>query len=69
VTLQDNLLGPAHDERTGMGVLWLPGERMIRGKAVDIDAMCDELEIRFEKHNPRYRPRPLGRHPRFSRYY
>lgn len=69
VTIRDNLLAPAHDERTGLGTLWLPGERAIRGKTVDIDAMCDGLETRFERHLPRYRPRPLTRHPRFLRFY
>ena len=33
VTISDNVLGTAHDERTGFGMLWLPAERTVRGKA------------------------------------
>ena len=69
VSIQENLLGPAHDERTGMGVLWRPGERTIRGKTADVDAACVDLETRFERHQPVYRPGPLKRHPRFARFY
>lgn len=69
VAIGDNLLAPAHDERTGLGVFWRPGDRSIRGEAVDRDAACDRLETRFDRHRPRYRPRPLERHPRFGRYY
>lgn len=69
VTIQDNLLATAHDERTGMGKLWLAGERSIRGESRDIDPACAALEMRFDRHQPAYRPKPLGSHPRFSHYY
>ncbi|MEO4001107.1 DUF2235 domain-containing protein [Mesorhizobium sp. CAU 1732] len=69
VTLADNILGNAHDERTGMGTLWLPGERTIRGMSHDVDALCGDVEMRFDKHQPSYRPRTLSRHPRLTRYY
>jgi uncharacterized protein (DUF2235 family) len=69
VTTDDNLLAKAHDERTGFGVFWLPGERSIRGKAHDVDALCEGIEIRFERHAPPYRPGPLRLHPRVGHYY
>lgn len=69
VTLQDNLLGKAHDERTGMGKMWLEGKRTIRGETAEIAALCADLEIRFDRHMPAYRPKPLAMHPRFSRFY
>jgi uncharacterized protein (DUF2235 family) len=69
VTISDNLLGKAHDERTGMGTLWLPAERAIRGHSHDIDAICAKMETRFDGLQPAYRPRPLNRHPRFRHYY
>ncbi|MEO3387284.1 DUF2235 domain-containing protein [Mesorhizobium sp. CAU 1741] len=69
VSIHDNLLAPSHNERTGFGVLWRPGERAIRGKAVDVDAACADLETRFDRHAPAYRPNPLSRHPRFARFY
>ena len=40
VTMRDNVLGKAHDERTGFGRLWLPVERSVRGKSEDVDALC-----------------------------
>lgn len=69
VTIDDKLLAPHHDERTGMGAMWLPGERTIRGEAIDRDAAAENLEIRFSRFAPPYRPKPLARHPRFARFY
>lgn len=69
VTMNDNIMAPAHDERTGMGVMWLKGERAVRGEAVDRDAAYDALEHRFDRFRPAYRPNPLLRHPRFKHYY
>jgi uncharacterized protein (DUF2235 family) len=69
VTIRDNVLGQAHDERTGFGIFWLPGLRSIRGTSVDVDALCAGLEQRFEDFVPCYRPKPLSRHPRVKRYY
>lgn len=66
VSDRDNLLGKAHDERTGWGVLWRQGNRSIRGETVDLDAACRDLERRFRDHRPLYRPEPLARHPRFK---
>ena len=69
VTGPDKLLGKAHDERTGFGVFWLPGERQVRGEASDRDALCSRIEDRFERCQPRYRPRPLSAHPRVRHFY
>jgi uncharacterized protein (DUF2235 family) len=69
VTISDNLMGKAHDERTGMGKLWLQAERTIRGHSHDIDAVCARMETRFDGHQPPYRPEPLRKHPRFSHLY
>lgn len=69
VTIRDNLLGRAHDERTGFGVFWLPGERTIRGRSRDVDALCDNIEVRFDLYAPPYRPKPLAAHPRVRGYY
>jgi hypothetical protein len=66
---QDKHLGAAHDERTGFGKFWLPADRSIRGKARDIDALCERIEDRFERHRPRYRPKPLTRHPRVKQFF
>ena len=65
VTISDNnVLGTAHDERTGFGKLWLPAERTVRGEAADLDPLCVKIEDRFTHHQLRYRPKPLGAHPR-----
>ena len=69
VTISDNVLGTAHDERTGFGMLWLPAERTVRGKAEDLDPLCVKIEDRFERHQPRYRPKPLGAHPRVKHFF
>lgn len=69
VTMRDNLVGKAHDERTGFGTFWLPGDRSIRTKAADVDALCARIETRFDDYAPPYRPKPLARHPRVRRYY
>ena len=69
VTGDDLLLGAAHDERTGFGAFWLPGERKVRGETVDRDALCEDIEVRFERYQPRYRPTPLGSHPRVKGFY
>lgn len=69
VQTEGKLLAPQHDERTGMGVLWLAAERTVRGRTNDVDALCEAIETRFDGHSPRYRPKPLGRHPRVKRYY
>jgi hypothetical protein len=54
-----------------MGVLWSRGDRT--GKVLtasrDRDALCGEIETRFEAPELAYRPRPLGRHPRVGHYY
>ena len=68
VSMSENLLGRAHDERTGLGVMWLPAHREIHGKSIDIERLCEEIESRFE-HVPNYRPRPLLNHPRVSGFY
>ena len=69
VEIRKNLLDPAHDERTGMGVFWLPAERTIAYEAIDNAALCAGIEDRFEGLVPAYRPPPLGRHPRVRSYY
>jgi len=69
VNLDGKMLGKAHDERTGFGIFWLPGERSIKGKAVDIDALCLDIEKRFEGYSPSYRPKPLAKHPRVKAYF
>jgi uncharacterized protein (DUF2235 family) len=66
---EGKILGKAHNERTGFGIFWIPGERSIRGEAVDIAALCEKLETRFDKHAPPYRPNALRRHPRTKPYY
>lgn len=67
-TLKPDLHADAHNERTGMGVAWWPAERNIRGETADIAALCAKLEDRFERLMT-YRPRPLSRHPRMTRFY
>ena len=69
VDLTGAINGLAHDERTGMGNLWIPAERTIQGKAIDIDALCDDIETRFGSYSPRYRPPPLKVHPRVTALY
>jgi uncharacterized protein (DUF2235 family) len=69
VAIRDNVLGAAHDERTGLGMLWLPAERTVRGKAADLDPLCVKIEDRFERLQPRYRPKPLGSHPRVRHFF
>lgn len=68
---QASVTARQHDERTGMGVLWSRGDRT--GKVLtasrDRDALCGEIETRFEAPELAYRPRPLGRHPRVGHYY
>ena len=69
VTIRDNVLGKAHDERSGFGRLWLPAERTVRGKSADLDPLCVKIEDRLERYTPRYRPRPLGSHPRVKHFF
>ncbi|AWC21745.1 hypothetical protein CO731_01198 [Aminobacter sp. MSH1] len=69
VEIEGKVLGLAHDERTGLGVFWLPGARSIQGKEVDVDRLCGDIEQRFDGYNPRYRPGSLSRHPRVRRYF
>lgn len=69
VDLDGKVLGLVHDERTGLGIFWLPGERSIRAKAVDVDLLCPDIEARFDNYRPLYRPPPLSEHPRVKRYY
>jgi uncharacterized protein (DUF2235 family) len=69
VTSADRLLGKGHDERTGFGVFWLAGERKVRGEALDRDPLCEKIEDRFDRHQPRYRPKPLGSHPRVKHFW
>lgn len=69
VDLDGKVLGEVHDERTGLGIFWLPGERTVRGKAQDLDRLCANIERRFDDYAPSYRPEPLRRHPRVSRYF
>jgi uncharacterized protein (DUF2235 family) len=69
VTIRDNLLGEAHDERTGFGTFWLPARRNVRGKSIDVDTLCSGLEKRFDDFSLSYRPKSLSRHPRVGRYY
>jgi uncharacterized protein (DUF2235 family) len=69
VTIRENMLGKAHDERSGFGKFWLATERKIRGEADDRDALCRDIEQRFDTHSPRYRPKPLTAHPRVKRFY
>lgn len=66
---EGKVLGLAHDERTGLGVFWLPAVRSIQAKAVDVDRLCVDIEKRFDDYNPRYRPGSLSRHPRVRRYF
>ncbi len=44
VSIRENMLGKAHDERSGFGKFWLPTERKIRGEADDRDALCRDIE-------------------------
>ncbi|MBB6355532.1 phospholipase effector Tle1 domain-containing protein [Aminobacter aganoensis] len=69
VEIEGKVLGRAHDERTGLGIFWLPGERSIQCKAIDVDRLCVDIEKRFDDYNPRYRPGSLSRHPRVRRYF
>ncbi|MET0599333.1 MAG: DUF2235 domain-containing protein [Mesorhizobium sp.] len=69
VNLDGKVLGKAHDERTGLGFFWLPIVRSIRGKSADIDALCVDIEKRFDSYSPSYRPKVLARHPRVKRYF
>jgi len=69
VTVEGTILGTQHNERTGLGVLWWPGERTVRGQTVDIDALCVGIETRFTDYQPSYRPSPLAKHPRVAQYY
>ncbi len=69
VDLGGKLLGPQHDERTGFGVFYMPGERSIRAKAVDIDLLCPDIEQRFIGFVPLYRPASLRHHPRVKQFY
>jgi uncharacterized protein (DUF2235 family) len=69
VAIDDNVLGLQHDERTGFGIFWLPAGRGIRGESVDIDLLCGDIERRFERYAPPYRPPSLRRHPRVRRFY
>ncbi len=69
VTIEDNVLGAQHDERTGMGAFWLAAQRTIRGKSNDVDPLCHDIDLRFTKGQPPYRPKPLSGHPRAKRYY
>ena len=69
VTIQENVLGAVHDERTGLGTFWLPGERVVRGKTTDVDALCLDIEKRFDDGALGYRPKQLKMHPRVKRYY
>ena len=55
--MRDNVLGQAHDERSGFGTLWLPAARKVRGEAVDRDALCGGIEDRFDQ----VPARPTGR--------
>jgi uncharacterized protein (DUF2235 family) len=69
VAMADNLCGRGHDERTGMGVMWLPAARVIRSEMVDRDMLCGRIEERFDRYQPLYRPPSLASHPRVRRYY
>lgn len=69
VTIDKNLLGKQHDERTGWGTFWLPADRSVRGESRDLDALCGDIENRFDRHVPRYRPSSLRRHPRVEDRY
>jgi len=68
VTINDNLHGRQHDERTGLGIAWLPAQRTVRGKTADLDALCKDIEKRYD-HLSDYRPKSIGGHPRVKRYY
>ncbi len=69
VTIRDNLLGKAHDERTGFGRFWLPAQRNVRGESIDVDTLCFGLEQRFDDFSLSYRPKSLSSHPRIGRCY
>lgn len=69
VSPHETVLGPAHDERTGFGKLYRPGLRQIRYETRDIDALCPDIERRFETYRPDYRPGNLTRHPRVTGFY
>ena len=69
VDLKDKVMGKAHDERTGLGIFWLPGERSVQGKTRDVDMLCVDIEERFDSYVPSYRPPPLRQHPRVKRYF
>ncbi len=69
IDLDGKILGTQHDERTGLGRFWLPGERSIKGQTVDLEALCGGIEKRFTDYQPSYRPKPLARHPRVEQYY
>lgn len=65
VSMNDNLVGRAHDERTGFGIFWLPAERVVTRAA----SLCDNIEARFKRMVPPYRPAPLKGHSRVKRFY
>ncbi len=69
VSVRDNVLGQAHNERSGFGRLWLPAMRKVRGEAVDKDVLCARIEDRFDRYQPSYRPHSLTRHPRVKIYF
>lgn len=63
------ILGATHDERTGFGVLWRKGFRVVRGLSPDQDPLCPGIEKRFEEYAPAYRPQALRMHPRVKPFY
>jgi uncharacterized protein (DUF2235 family) len=69
VNIDGKILGKQHNERTGLGVFWLPGERAIKGQTAEIDPLCLGIEMRFVDYQPSYRPKPLRDHPRVKQYY
>ncbi|MFC5508946.1 MULTISPECIES: DUF2235 domain-containing protein [Hyphomicrobiales] len=63
--------GEHHDERTGWGRFWTPGDRsnFILKLSADSDRLCDRIEDRFQDPALSYRPKPLQDHPRTRHYY
>ena len=69
INIDGKILGKQHNERTGLGRFWLPGERSIKGQTAEIDPLCLGIEMRFVDYQPSYRPEPLADHPRVKQYY
>lgn len=71
VAISPDVTAQQHDERTGLGALWLKRERgqYIRKDAVDVDPLAARIENRFQSYQPAYRPTALADHPRTQGFY